>query len=751
MSDQLAGLQTQLADGLGKSPGLVPEGDTAETDFRTIVGGKRKLEKQPGMEIEEGVLSGAKPELGHVFVVAEESPSLLLLLGTTSWDSVSCCCPFELCNWLIRDSAEPWKFIDSLEDLGAGARSLGGERKTFLVQGASQSFISEALATFHDAFDESTDKLLVVGSKRVRKQHSPQSNWNLLWTSVRHCDVGGVTNKSFRIGLHAPTRSTSEKPTGKRKVQRFVRGLQKVDIGGDECSAPENATLGPKDTLLNPSSHVTPLELLGTFRLKSVFSKSSWVATKLTNREVSAAWDLPPDRIKKMEAELLLGRLTTSALVHSPPLKILQEALSLLFPAVPSLDTDEGNSGSLSSSDSVFKLSTFIPATTIREVKVAHSKAVKNDNAATETDIWDQACVAGFDPMVHGPLFEFLHSCSVSRFVENVAWSFEKYLHLAHNFIWTKDNEDNVNTRSELGRDLAPVGKDAFDRAKGSSFWSWDLGSKPFFWRWQPEVQKDMQGSSKLFVIKSKLPRYHRKQDLPRDKTILRRITEKIQKVYLRGCITVGLVISLTSFFHVPNGEDNIRMVYDATACGLNDALWAPGFWMLTIMNVLDCATAESWFGDVDVAEMFLNYLLDVDVRPYAGIDVSGLNEDGSSGQRWERWTRMAMGMSPSPFVTIRLFAWAMEIILGDHTDPANHFHWSEIQFNCPGSPNYDPSLPRCYKWNDVKKCIAADCVTFVDDLRTIGACFALVQAATHRVETMMGYLGLQDSSGKLV
>ena len=78
---------------------------------------------------------------------------------------------------------------------------------------------------------------------------------------------------------------------------------------------------------------------------------------------------------------------------------------------------------------------------------------------------------------------------------------------------------------------------------------------------------------------------------------------------------------------------------------------------MPTIMNVLDCATADSWFGDVDAAEMFLNYLLDVDVRPYAGIDVTWLHEDGRVGLHWERWTRMVMGMSPSPYVTIRLFA----------------------------------------------------------------------------------------------
>lgn len=94
----------------------------------------------------------------------------------------------------------------------------------------------------------------------------------------------------------------------------------------------------------------------------------------------------------------------------------------------------------------------------------------------------------------------------------------------------------------------------------------------------------------------------------------------------LRGYIEVGIVLSLACCFQVPKGKDDIPMVYDVTACGLNDALWAPGFWMPTIMNVLDCATAASWFGDVNAAEMFLNYLLDVEVRPYAGVDVSWMN-----------------------------------------------------------------------------------------------------------------------------
>ena len=277
--------------------------------------------------------------------------------------------------------------------------------------------------------------------------------------------------------------------------------------------------------------------------------------------------------------------------------------------------------------DSTFKLSTFIPEAIIQEVKDSHAKAKKNDDAATETY-----------PKLHGgPLFEFLRGISVDRFVEKVELSFNHYLLKAHDFVWTKESEGEVESHSELDKDLT-AGKDALDRAKASSFWGWDEGSTPFFWRRQPEVlQKDIRDGSTLFVIKDKLPRFHKSQQLPADKVV-----EKIQKVRLRGYIAAGLVISLTSFFQVPKGEDDIRMVYDATACGLNDALWAPGFWMPTIINMLDCATSDSWFGDVDAAEMFLNYLLNVDVRPYAGMDVTWLHEDGRVGLHWERWTRMA-------------------------------------------------------------------------------------------------------------
>jgi hypothetical protein len=56
---------------------------------------------------------------------------------------------------------------------------------------------------------------------------------------------------------------------------------------------------------------------------------------------------------------------------------------------------------------------------------------------------------------------------------------------------------------------------------------------------------------------------------------------EKIKKVADRGYIKDGEVDSLISFFAVPKGEEDIRMVYDATKCGLNEVIWSPNFFFL--------------------------------------------------------------------------------------------------------------------------------------------------------------------------
>ena len=732
------------------------DGDSPKENSLSKVGPTVNKGSMLDMVVEEGVLDQHKPDLGEVIVVAEDIPSWLLLLSGATHGSLACVCARGKNNWFVRDSGlEAGCSYLEFSNLDSWFLKTKGQRRTILVQTSSRAFSLQVLELANKSFLAGKDSLVIASSVRF-KLTKLTNTWNLKWQRVSHSAVGGVSSDKFCLGsVSRDPKQTNPAPFRMSSVQRFVRGIQKVDVSGKTCPAPgEVVSSGDFSSstgagLHDPNVHVTSGCLLEPFRLMSVFDTTTgWVGRKLTGREVASAWDVPPDRIKRLESDLAVGHTTLRQLLSSPPLKVLQGAFGLFQPEGNVSDVPEFVE-QVDPGDTSFKLSTYVPDVILKELSASHVKAVKNDDAATETAMWDTACVPNFIPEVHLPAFEHLRAFSVKRFVRNVKSSFGRYLLQRYNYTWKDGDTGGDTTDGELRRDLE-AGLDGIRRAEQSSFWNWDGGSTPFFWRWQPEVQADMRDGTKLYVDKSKLPTFKKAQKLPRDKNIVERITEKIHKVRLRGYIAAGLVLSLTSFFHVPKGEDDIRLVYDLTACGLNDALWAPSFWMPTIMNVLDCATSDAWFGDVDAGEMFLNYILDVSIRPYAGVDISWLNAAGGTVARtWERWTRMAMGMTPSPFVTIRLFAWAMEIIKGDRRNKDNPFYWSEVKLNCPGSPDYDPSMPRVYKWNDILGCIAADCVTFVDDLRTIGFTRSLVQRATHRVETIMGYLGLQDATRK--
>ena len=110
--------------------------------------------------------------------------------------------------------------------------------------------------------------------------------------------------------------------------------------------------------------------------------------------------------------------------------------------------------------------------------------------------------------------------------------------------------------------------------------------------------------------MKVNLPRFTKKQSMPVDELECDMVKKKTEKVRHRRYISSGTVLSLASFFHVPNRESDIRLVYDLISCGLNEVLWAPKLWMPSAEKILDTATHTSWFGDVDSAEMFHNYKL---------------------------------------------------------------------------------------------------------------------------------------------
>jgi len=183
--------------------------------------------------------------------------------------------------------------------------------------------------------------------------------------------------------------------------------------------------------------------------------------------------------------------------------------------------------------------------------------------------------------------------------------------------------------------------------AANCTWWEWAGGSKLFFWRW-PEPIRHLARDGMPMCIKGELPRYRVPQQKERDPLRREMVADKVGNVLKKGYIGKGKVESLTSYFDVPKGEGDRRMVYDATKCGLNDAIWVPSFSLPDADTLLDIVENCSWMADIDIGEMFLNFPLDKFLQPYCGVDLGPYLLEVVS---WLRWLRCAMCLKPSPYV----------------------------------------------------------------------------------------------------
>ena len=111
-------------------------------------------------------------------------------------------------------------------------------------------------------------------------------------------------------------------------------------------------------------------------------------------------------------------------------------------------------------------------------------------------------------------------------------------------------------------------------------------------------------------------------------------LCKKEEKLIERRYLEDGFADCIVPRFGVPKGEDDIRLVWDASRNGVNETLWAPAFWVPTfctlqdlIIKWLPCSVADYFAGiipeahtasywrishqsDMDVREMLLNYML---------------------------------------------------------------------------------------------------------------------------------------------
>ena len=626
------------------------------------------------------------------------------------------------------------------------------ENKVLLVQG-SASFCKKMIDGLTSLGINDQTKIIVTSNEKCR-------NLKLSFKFLRfsHSRLGGATEIVTSVGFSKACEIDKDVSFTKGIPSTVMDHVCPMEIGEKYEPIKTHTTISEGDTKLLEGNARYPIKAIvtGTFVTPSIFSHSRWVTRKLSNAEILSILDSPVQLSKRVNEEKLDIHLSEipDKLDLVAPLKILQEATRIFFNwrapverphAVPIYDVN--------------RLGLKLVGLEHIYQEIDQALVAKNDNATSNTSLWDEAALTppsnwneeidfilkGREDIHTVKVLDTLRTVQAKRYKKNIRNSFVNFMKTKYSSCVF--NDDYVNNTFEFKRDRSE-GKQAVGKAADTSFWEWENGSFPYFWRWQPEIMKDLRDGTSLWCYEDKLPKNTKRQRMPRDLGIFELMVEKIVKVQRRNYIGKwGNIVNLSHYFPVPKGENDIRMVYDLTASGLNAALWAPRFWMPTMTNVVDCAVHTSWFGDVDAGEMFLNFPLDLRMRKYCGVDISWMRKDGS--QLWECWHRMAMGMKPSPWVTIRLLSWMMEIVVGDRKETANPFRWDTVQINLPGAEDYNPSLPRVCKWNETDSVIAADCKFFCDDFRVIGPTKDTTKAATHRLESTMSYLGIQDATRK--
>ena len=616
------------------------------------------------------------------------------------------------------------------------------------------------------------------------------------WGCIMHADVGGVTTSRVRFGIPREVRWSGPEGYVRRSVRHVVkygvpteRGLRRSEVDAMTDSSLRRSFLSPSDLL--PRNSVEMQVAVSTH-----MSASGWGLRKLSREEIMLAWDIPVSVAAGRDGVETFSENELALLLNSCPVKVLH--------AVADAVTTEGTeAGWLEDASSEMKekvASVSVDARGIppagydvligdrpvrdwaNEGMLQKKELAKHDDSDPPIYLWDNRILM-FRPTVvitqrMKAAFMALRLHTLRRMRRRTWESLRDYLRSTHGRAWPtqrrgsqgqkrkRDQEDSSGGTSsqsnmELERDLE-AGRDAMGRLADGQWWAWNKGSRLLFWMWPEESKREARDGTRLWVM-GDLPQNRQPQRPCSDKRMRGFVGKKIATVRERGYVEPGLVRSLTNYFPVikileDDEVKDVRMVYDGTRSGLNAVLWAPNFGLPTMRSHMRMVSFETELGDLDMGEMFLNFMLSMSIRPYAGIDLTPLAKlmgvDLRPGEcLWERWSRMAMGFRPSPFAAIRMFLLAEEVVRGDRREKSNWLRWDKIRLNLPASKGYDPTLP----W--VSKVVlfagflllAADFITFVDDIRTGGPGREWAWRAMRQIGSRLNALGIQDAPRKRV
>ena len=609
-------------------------------------------------------------------------------------------------------------------------------------------------------------KVVVWWRSRSWSGAPKHQNWTTTRMRLDHGTLGGVTTRVDWVNVCSRTDSNlGSTDFGNWWSGTVDEGLKYTTVRGiidhtlhgrPRSSATNEATLMNRklDWKVDRwAAHVLP----------SVFSPTGLVARTLGCRELALALDFPAVLSKRASEDDLLRWIERVG----PPFKSRVQVVHLVRQFLdrtkdqigkkPETESSERNSmdepGMIERGDPS-ALEDMDPSMVVELTEEIRNedrnlKATKSDDAEIPYHLWNDRILDRLEISTFEDVQRGLQALDVIR-----QGALRYWRRLVSNDFWTwwrlhKKQMDANEQRASLDAGLC-----ALQHVAKASWWDWDSGSSPFFWRMPDNSWKvEMRDGVKPMWI-GPPPRYRIPQRTNPDASKLAMEKKKISKVRKRGYIAPRAgILSLTSFFSVPKGSSDIRMVYDGTKSGLNAALHAPWFSLATVESMLRSVDTATWSADNDFGEMFLNFWIHPKIRKYTGVDLTTLfpeEIDESTGKKknWEAWVRCAMGITVSPYQTTQCSQRVKRIIFGCRTDKNNLFRWTEVKLNLPGNKNYDPSKPWICKVRE-DGCIAVDVHTYVDDLRETAPSKEEAWLAASAMAKGASYFGLQDAAQK--
>ena len=243
---------------------------------------------------------------------------------------------------------------------------------------------------------------------------------------------------------------------------------------------------------------------------------------------------------------------------------------------------------------------------------------------------------------------------------------------------------------------------------------------------------------------------------------VYEKIFSKIKKALQRGYLQPTKWVKVKNFidyFGVVKAETDIRVVFNGTSCGPNDAVWAPNFWLPTSKSMTRILGYNFKTVDLDLGEMFLNFPLHPSLQVFSGVDLTTFKKDlevhlpeiewEDPNRRGDVWMRDWMGFAPSPEWSCRFYYFAGEFVRGNIRDIDNPLRCNKVILNLIGNKGYDPSLPNVFKWNKTANRIAGDILAYVDNLRVTGWSYEHAWQIARQTAARLQHLGIQDSVRK--